>query len=150
MRLSNARRLLPWAPLALRVSLGVIFIAHGAQKLFGVSDGPALSATMEMFKTSAGIPAYLLLLAGATEFLGGIAVSIGLLTRFASVMLAADMMLSILALHLVNGFFLNWSIMPGRGHGYEYNLALLGMSIALSLSGPGKLALDHVLGFEQD
>jgi putative oxidoreductase len=150
MRLSNARRLLPWAPLALRFALGVIFIAHGAQKLFGVWEGPGLSATLEMFKTSVGIPAYLLLLAVATEFLGAVAVSIGLLTRIASAGLAIDMMIAIVKVHLANGFFLNWSSMPGKGHGYEFNLALLGMSIALSLSGPGKLALDRVLGFEED
>jgi putative oxidoreductase len=150
MRLSNARRLLPWAPLALRLSLGVIFVAHSAQKLFGVWDGPGLSATMATSKTSFEIVTYMLLLVVATEFLGGIAVSIGLLTRLASVGLAIDMMLAIVRVYLANGFFLNWSLVPGRGHGYEFNLALFAISIALSLSGPGKLALDHVLGFEQD
>ena len=82
--------------------------------------------------------------------MGGIAVAIVLLTRLAALALAFDMAAWIFKVQLVNGFFLNWSLLPGKGHGYEYNLALLAMSIALFLSGPGKLALDHVLGFEEN
>ena len=144
MRLGNARRLLPWAPLVIRLSLGAIFIAHGAQNLFGVWEGPGLPATIGVFKTSLNIPAYLTLIA-FTEFLGGVAVGIGLLTRLAALGLAADMLVAILKIQLINGFFLNWAMTPGKGHGYEFNLALLAMSVALLLSGPGKLALDHLL-----
>jgi putative oxidoreductase len=150
MRLSNARMLLPWAPLALRLSLGVIFLAHGAQKLFGIWEGPGLPATIDMFNTHFGIPTYLLLVSVATEFLGGIAVTIGLLTRLASVGLAIDMAVAIIKVNWPSGFFLNWYMVPGRGHGYEFSLALMAMSIALALSGPGKLAVDNVLGFEEE
>src|ERR1043166_2139933 len=148
MRVSSARILLPWAPLALRLVLGVVFVAHGSQKLFGIWDGPGLSATVDFFKTIFGIPAYLMVIAVFTELLGGIAVTVGLLTRLASLGLAIDMAVAIAEVHRVNGFFINWSMEAGRGHGYEFNLALLAMSIALALSGPGKLAVDHVLGFE--
>src|ERR1043166_3407933 len=150
MRVSSARMLLPWAPVALRVVLGVVFVAHGSQKLFGVWDGPGLSATVDFFKTIFGIPAYLMVIAVCTELLGGIAVCVGLLTRLASVGLAIDMGVAIAKVHLINGFFLNWASVAGQGHGYEFNLALLAMSIALSLSGPGTLALDHILGFEEE
>jgi len=150
MRLSNARMLLPWAPLALRLSLGAIFIAHGAQKLFGIWEGPGLSATIDMFHTNFGIPPYLMVVSIATEFLGGIAVTIGLLTRLASLGLAIDTAVTIVKVNWPNGFFLNWYLVSGRGHGYEFSLALLAMSIALSLSGPGKLAVDNVLGFEEE
>jgi putative oxidoreductase len=64
--------------------------------------------------------------------------------------LAADMVAAIIKVHLMNGFFLNWSITPGKGHGYEFNLALLAMSIALLLSGPGKFAFDRMLDIEQE
>ena len=150
MRLSSARRFLPWAPLAIRLSLGVIFIAHGTQELFGIWHGPGLPPTIKINKASVDIPAYLTLIAAGTEFIGGIAVSLGLLTRLASLGLALETTVRIMTIHWVNGFFLNWSMAPGKGHGYEFNFALLAMTITLLLSGPGKLALDHVLGFEED
>ena len=150
MRLSHARKLLPWAPLAIRLSLGIIFVAHGGQELFGIWDGPGLPPPIEFQRASGRIAAYLRLVAAATGFVGGIAVTVGLLTRIASLALALDMIAWIVKVHFVNGFFLNWSMTPGKGHGYEYNLALLAMSVTLLLSGPGKLALDHVLGFEED
>jgi putative oxidoreductase len=60
------------------------------------------------------------------------------------------MVAAIVKVHLMNGFFLNWSITPGQGHGYEFNLALLAMSIALVLSGPGRFALDRMLDIEPE
>jgi putative oxidoreductase len=150
VRLGRAQKLLPWAPLAIRLSMGVIFLAHGAQQLFGIWDGPGLPEPIAISKAAGRIPAYLSLIAAGAEFMGGIAVAVGLLTRLAALALALDMVAWIFRVHLANGFFLNWSMTPGKGHGYEYALALLAMSIALFLSGPGKLALDHVLGFEED
>ena len=150
MRLSSAQKLLPWAPLAIRLSLGVIFLAHGAQQLFGIWDGPGVPARIEIAKASSPIAAYLAFIAAGTELVGGIAVAVGLLTRLAALGLALDMIAWILRVPLINGFFLNWSMAPGKGHGYEFSLALLAMSVALFLSGPGKLALDHVLGFEEN
>ncbi|HSE91378.1 MAG TPA: DoxX family protein [Candidatus Binatia bacterium] len=146
----NAAKLLPWAPVAIRLGLAVIFIAHGGQKLFGIWGGPGLQATIEAFERSIGVPFYLTLIVVGTEFFGGLTVLIGFLTRLAAAGLAADMAGAIIKVHLVNGFFLNWSITPGKGHGYEFNLALLAMSIALLLSGPGKFALDRMLGLEQE
>jgi putative oxidoreductase len=150
VRLGRAQKLLPWAPLAIRLSMGVIFLAHGAQQLFGIWDGPGLPEPIAISKAAGRIPAYLSLIAAGAEFMGGIAVAVGLLTRLASLALALDTVAWIFRVHLANGFFLNWSMTPGKGHGYEYALALLAMSIALFLSGPGKLALDQVLGFEED
>jgi putative oxidoreductase len=146
----NATKLLPWAPVAIRLGLAVIFIAHGGQKLFGIWGGPGLQATIEAFERSIGVPFYLTLVVVATEFFGGLTVLIGFLTRLAAAGLAVNMVGAIIKVHLINGFFLNWSITPGKGHGYEFNLALLAMSIALLLSGPGKFALDRMLGLEQE
>lgn len=147
---TNASKLLPWAPVAIRLGLAVIFIAHGGQKLFGIWGGPGLQATIEAFERSIGVPFYLTLFVVATEFFGGVTVLVGFLTRLAAAGLAVDMAGAIIKVHLMNGFFLNWSITPGKGHGYEFNLALLAMSIALLLSGPGKFALDRMLGLEPE
>ena len=147
---ANVSKLLPWAPVVIRLGLAVIFIAHGGQKLFGIWGGPGLQATIDAFERSIGVPFYLTLIVVVTEFFGGLTVLLGFLTRLAAAGLAVDMVAAIIKVHLANGFFLNWSITPGKGHGYEFNLALLAMSIALFLSGPGKFALDRMLGVERE
>jgi putative oxidoreductase len=146
----NATKLLPWAPVALRLGLAVIFIAHGGQKLFGLWSGPGLQATIEAFERSLGVPSYLTLIVVGTEFFGGLTLLLGFLTRIAAAGLAADMTAAIIKVHFMNGFFLNWSITPGKGHGIEFNLALLAMTLSLLLSGPGRLALDRLLGLESE
>jgi putative oxidoreductase len=146
----NAKTLTPWAPVAIRLALAVIFVAHGGQKLFGIWGGPGLQATIEAFERSIGVPYYLTLVVVGIEFFGGLTVLLGFLTRLAAAGLAIDMAAAIIKVHLMNGFFLNWSITPTKGHGYEFNLALLAMSIALLLSGPGRFALDRMLGLEHE
>jgi putative oxidoreductase len=147
---TNPSKLLPWAPVAIRLGLAVIFIAHGGQKLFGIWGGPGLQTTIEAFERSLGVPSYLTLIVVGTEFFGGLTVLVGFFTRLAAAGLAINMVAAIIKVHLMNGFFLNWSITPGKGHGYEFNFALLAMSIALLLSGPGKFALDRMLGIERE
>jgi putative oxidoreductase len=145
-----ASKLSPWAPVAIRLGLAAIFIAHGGQKLFGLWGGPGLQTTIEAFEISIGVPSYLTLIVVGTEFFGGLTVLLGFFTRLAAAGLAIDMVAAIVKVHLMNGFFLNWSITPGQGHGYEFNLALLAMSIALVLSGPGRFALDRMLDIEPE
>lgn len=147
---TNPSKLVPWAPVAIRLGLAVIFIAHGGQKLFGIWGGPGLQTTIEAFERSLGVPSYLTLIVVGTEFFGGLTVLVGFFTRLAAAGLAINMVAAIIKVHLMNGFFLNWSITPGKGHGYEFNFALLAMSIALLLSGPGKFALDRMLGIERE
>jgi len=144
------QKLLAWAPLAIRVALGVIFIAHGGQKLFGLWGGAGLQATFDAFESNMGIPAWITLMAVLAEFFGGLAVLLGLLTRLASVSLGIVMLVAIFEAHLQHGFFMNWNLVRGVGHGIEFNLALLGMSLGLILSGPGPLSLDRLLGIEKN
>jgi putative oxidoreductase len=145
-----ASKLSPWAPVAIRLGVAAIFIAHGGQKLFGLWGGPGLQTTIEAFESSIGVPSYLTLMVVGTEFFGGLTLLLGFFTRLAAAGLAIDMVAAIVKVHLMNGFFLNWSITPGQGHGYEFNLALLAMSIALVLSGPGRFALDRMLDIEPE
>jgi len=144
------QRFSPWAPLVIRLALGIIFIAHGGQKLFGLWGGAGLSATIEIFEKNMGIPPALTVMAAAAEFFGGIALVVGLLTRAASLSLGIVMVVAIFQAHLSHGFFINWEQAPGRGHGIEYNIALLSMCGALLISGPGKLSLDRLFGMEKD
>ncbi len=132
------------APLVLRLPLGVIFMAHGSQKLFGLFGGHGVSATMKTFEEKMGIPPVFTILAMLAEFGGGLGVLIGCLTRLSALGIAAVMVVAIYKVHLLNGFFLNLG-QPGRGPGFEYNLALLGMALSLVFTGGGRWGIDRML-----
>ena len=131
--------------LIIRVVLGIIFFAHGAQKVFGWFGGGGLRGTIAYFKQSLGVPPPLTVLAALTECLGGLAMIVGLLVRPAAVGLIIVMLVAIKTVHWRNGFFLNWSLEPGKGHGFEMNLALIGMALAVLVGGAGVFSLDRLL-----
>ncbi len=125
--------------LPLRLAAGIIFTAHGAQKLFGWFGGYGLEGTGQ-FMASMGLEPGLLmaLLTGGAEFFGGLALLLGLAVRPASMLLAITMLVAIVTVHLPNGLFLTNS-------GYEFALALLGISIALLIQGAGRWSLDKLI-----
>ena len=116
-----------------RLALGIIFIAHGGQKMFGWFGGRGLEATVTGF-AGMGIPTVFGYLAAFTEFFGGVAVLIGLLSRLAALGLTVTMAVAIAMVHGKNGFFL-------ANQGFEYNLALIAMALAVAIAGPGRIAL---------
>ena len=125
--------------LPLRVGAGVIFAAHGAQKLFGWFGGYGLEGTGG-WMASIGIEPGVLMaaLAGGAEFFGGLLLIVGLLVRPAAVVLAITMIVAIAAVHLQNGLFMS-------NNGYEFGLALLVISVGLAIRGAGSISLDHLL-----
>ncbi|AYH43474.1 DoxX family protein [Azoarcus sp. DN11] len=128
-----------WGALALRLPVGIIFAAHGAQKLFGWFGGYGLEGTGKWMASIGLEPGYLMaLLGGGAEFFGGLALIIGLLVRPASAVLAFAMLVAIFSVHAANGLFM-------KNNGYEYGLALLAVAISLLFSGAGKASLDAVL-----
>ena len=131
--------------LIVRVVLGVIFFAHGAQKVFGWFGGPGLRGVIGYFKQALGLPAPLTVLAAFTECFGGLAMIVGLLVRPAAVGLILVMLVAIAKVHRPNGFFMNWSLEPGKGHGYEMNLALIAMALGVLFGGAGWLSIDRCL-----
>jgi putative oxidoreductase len=133
-----------WAITVIRVVLGVIFFAHGAQKVLGWFGGYGLKGTTGYF-TSIGLPLPIAYLVCFFEFLGGIGLVLGLLTRPAALAVAIDMVGAIVTVHWANGFFINWEMKPGKGHGFEANLALLAMAVACLIAGGGALSIDRAL-----
>lgn len=126
----------PYGPAVLRLAVGTIFIAHGAQKLFGIWGGPGLSGTAAFFGQlglGPGLP--LALLVGIVEFGGGLMLIAGALTLVAALALSVNMGVAIWKVHLPGGFFLPAS--------YEYNVVLLGALISLMLTGPGAFSIDR-------
>jgi len=133
-----------WSHLVVRLGLGVIFFAHGAQKVFGWFGGRGLSATIAGFRQM-NIPPAATVLAAFVECFGGLAVLVGFLTRPAALGLIAVMLVAIAKVHVAHGFFLNWSMTPGKGHGFEFNLALLAMALAILIGGGGVLSIDRLI-----
>jgi len=79
------------------------------------------------------------------ECFGGLAMILGVLVRPAAVGLIIVMLVAIAKVHWSNGFFINWSLEPGKGHGFEMNLALIGMALAVLVGGAGALSIDRWL-----
>lgn len=133
----------PFGPAVLRLGLGLIFAAHGAQKLFGVWGGGGIAGTTAFFE-QLGLPlARILAVAvGVTEFGGGLLLILGAFTSVAALALGVVMLGAIWTVHRPHGFFLNWSLAPEAGFGYEFNLALLAGLLCLALTGAGALSID--------
>ena len=133
-----------FGPAVLRVMVGLAFVAHGAQKLFGAFGGDGLARTAAGFESIGLAPGFALaLIVGLTEFAGGLMLIAGALTRYAAFALIAVMLGAMWKVHLANGFFINWALTPGRGHGVEYNLVLIAALACLALAGPGAFSVDH-------
>jgi putative oxidoreductase len=131
------------APAVLRIALGGVVLGHGLQKVFGWFGGYGISGTMGFF-ASLGIPAPLGALVIVSDFLGSIALIIGLATRFSAAAAAAVMLGALAMVHWSNGFFMNWAGAP-HGEGFELHVLAIGMALALMLSGGGRASLDRRL-----
>ncbi len=133
------------APLLLRLALGVIFFAHGAQKVLGWFGGFGLAGTTGYFHQALGIPIAVGYLVAFVEFLGGISLVLGLIARPFALAIFIEMIVATIMVHLPVGFFMNWGAQAGRGEGFEFNIILIAASLALFLLGPGLYSLDAVL-----
>ena len=128
---SQDRPAVDYALLVVRVIVGIIFAAHGAQKLFGAFGGTGLAATVEQM----GLIGYPVVIG---EFFGGVSLIVGLLCRFSAASLIVIMLGAIAMVHGQNGFFLST-------RGFEYNLALIGLLAPILIAGPGKYAIGRLL-----
>jgi len=128
----------------LRVVVGVVFFAHGAQKVLGWFGGYGLTGTVGYFKNVVHIPTPLAYLGPFVEFLGGIAVLFGMFTKFAALGIFVMMLVATLRVHLPAGFFLSGKG-DGKVQGFEYTLTLAVLSLILALLGGGLYSVDRLI-----
>lgn len=128
----------------IRIVLGVILFPHGAQKLFGWFGGYGFNGTMGFLTGTAGLPWILALLVILIEFFGALALIFGFATRIVAVGIISLFTGIVLTSHSQNGFFMNW-YGNAKGEGYEFHLLIIGMAIALLVSGAGKWSVDFAL-----
>jgi putative oxidoreductase len=138
-RLSAA--LSPFAEPLLRAATGLLLVPHGAQKLFGWFGGYGLDATGQFFAAKLGLPASFALIAGLIEFVGGLALALGFLTRPVAALVAAVMAVAVVKVHLPAGFF--WT-----AGGYEYPLLWGVAALFFAVRGGGRLSVDARIGRE--
>ncbi|MFK0088491.1 DoxX family protein [Pseudomonas sp. NPDC090755] len=129
-----------WGLSVIRIIVGIIFMAHGAQKLFGLFGGGGLAGTAQFMESLGLAPGLLMaLLSGGAEFFSGLALVVGLLVRPAALALTVTLIVAIFSAHIGNGLFM-------ANNGYEFALALLAGTVALMIEGAGRLSLDGLVG----
>jgi putative oxidoreductase len=133
-----------WIETLIRIALGVVFFAHGAQKLLGWFGGAGLRDTMRTTNQFLGPPIPLAFLAMATEFFGGASLIVGLLSRLGALGIGVTMVVAILMVNGHYGLFLNW-FGDRKGHGFEYHLLVIALAAVIIARGSGALSLDHLL-----
>jgi len=138
-----------WTLTILRLILGAIFFAHGAQKALGWFGGYGFSATMGFFTNMMHIPAVFGFLAICAEFLGGIGLILGALGRIAAFGIACNMLVAVLMVHHQFGLFMNWTGQQ-KGEGFEYHLLVLAIAAVLMIRGSGAASVDRALAGQSE
>ena len=131
-----------WTGFILRVTLGLVMLPHGAQKLLGLFGGFGFSGTMGFFTQKMGLPWLIAFLVIIGESFGSLGLLAGFLTRFAAASLAVIMLGAVTMVHLANGFFMNW-FGQQQGEGFEYHLLVIGIAAALLVTGGGRWSVDR-------
>jgi putative oxidoreductase len=131
-----------WTGLILRVTLGLVMLPHGAQKVLGWFGGFGFDGTMGYFTQTLGLPWIIAFLVIMGESFGSLGLLAGFLTRFSAASIGVIMLGAITMVHLQNGFFMNWF---GRqpGEGYEYHLLVIGIAVVLTIVGGGRWSADQ-------
>ena len=133
-----------WSLLLVRIALGIVILPHGMQKALGLFGGYGFAGTVGFFQ-SMGMPFLIGTLVILAEFVGSIGLILGLGTRFMAFSVGLTMAgAAILGGHLNNGFFMNWFGMQ-KGEGLEYFILVVGMALAVLISGSGKFSFDNLI-----
>jgi len=127
-----------------RVVLGIIFFAHGAQKMLGWYGGPGLASTMRTFTEHLHLPSTLAFLVIAGELVSGVGLIIGLFSRIAALLIVLTMIGAIATVHFRFGLFMDW-FGSQKGHGIEYHLLAIALALVVVVNGAGALSLDGLV-----
>ncbi len=133
-----------WTGFILRITLGLVMLPHGLQKLLGWFGGFGFEGTLGFFTQRMGLPWLIAFLVIIGESFGSLGLLAGVLTRFSAASLAVIMLGAITMVHLPHGFFMNW-FGQQQGEGYEYHLLVIGIAAALLVTGGGRWSVDGVI-----
>jgi putative oxidoreductase len=131
-----------WVVTAVRIVLGVVLFAHGAQKLLGWYGGPGFGNTVKMLTTYVKLPTVLAVTVIFVEFLGGLGLILGFLGRLAGIGMLVIMVGAIVTVHYRYGLFMNWTG-EKKGHGVEYHLLAIALALVVIIKGAGAFSLDR-------
>ena len=126
-----------------RITLGIVILPHGLQKLLGLFGGAGFSDTVEFFVGS-GLPAFVAILIIIGESFGALGLILGFLSRMAAFGITIIMLGAIVTVHLQNGFFMNWDG-SGAGEGFEYHLLAVGLGLIVLIKGGGIWSIDRAI-----
>jgi putative oxidoreductase len=129
---------------ALRLVLGIIFFAHGAQLTLGLFGGQGLWGSMNFFTTALQIPAPFAFLAIMAEFAGGAALILGVGSRVAALSIAVNMVVAVVMVHAQYGLFMNW-FGNQKGEGFEYHLLAIAVALPVIFRGGGAFSVDRLI-----
>ncbi len=133
-----------WTGFILRLTVGLVLLPHGAQKMLGSFDGYGFSATMDYLTAAKHLPWLISFIVIVIEFIGSLSLIAGFASRVWSALVIILMIGAVLVSHFDNGFFMNWSGNQ-EGEGFEYHLLVIGLSLATLINGSGKYSLDKLL-----
>ena len=134
-----------YAMTILRLVLGIVFFAHGAQKMLGWFGGYGFHGTMGFFTHAMHIPAAFAFLAICAEFFGALGLITGLLGRVAAFGIFSVMAVAVGMIHSHVGFFMNWNGITPPVEGYEYHLLAMTMAVAVMIKGSGAFSIDRMI-----
>jgi putative oxidoreductase len=126
-----------------RLGLGLVMFAHGAQKMLAWFGGQGFGNTMSSFEQM-GIPSVFAFLVIVAEFFGGLGLIVGFLSRVAAFGVLMTMAVAALKVHAGNGFFMNWTGSQ-HGEGFEYHILAMAMALAVIVGGAGAFSIDHAI-----
>ncbi len=136
-----------FAPLAVRMTLGIVILPHGEQKLFGWFGGYGFSGTMGFFTDTMGLPWLVGFVVILLESIGALALLAGVATRIVAVFYLLLAIGIVFSSHIQYGFFMNW-YGSQQGEGFEYFLLWIGMAMSLIVTGGGKFSIDKAILLE--
>lgn len=133
-----------WIGFILRLTLGIIMLPHGAQKMLGMFGGFGFNATVSYFTETMKLPWLISVLVVCIEFFGAVFLVAGFGTKVWSLGFIAVMIGAIATTNYVHGFFMNW-FGTQQGEGFEYHLLVIGICIALMFTGGGRYSVDQLI-----